>query len=401
MKKINYYFNSYYENYEIRKQFDNGRFLFIFPILFIISLTLTLSLFFLIIKLYVNLKLKSIKKKSNTASFIFSENQKSIHSIISQNGVSSDVFFISTDIVEPKIINARFITNKFIILNSISNSPLVLLTLLKSIGNIVLRNNLIRVYKLIGLKNIFNSIIENYNNVIQYNDHSPYNILLSDTCFNKNVKSFYFQHAPINEKFPSLHHDVNILFSQHSIDMYRNPSNKKIIPFFDIRFVLGQEYKVNGASFKNTILVCTNKLDDKTKIEGLLNELVKSFKVILRPHPSDDRKIKVPESVKTSPGSSIWEDLKKSDFMITNESAVVLEALYLDVKVYKYTNLSSNLDNYGFYKNGLITKEYSTIKDLIDGIFKKEISTNIDVLKYYIGEIDNIKGKMNLIKNEL
>ena len=77
--------------------------------------------------------------------------------------------------------------------------------------------------------------------VVQYNDHSPYNVLLNALAKRANVKSVYIQHAPVNENFPELYHDLNVLFSRHSIEKYRNGRNKEILPFFDLRFLFSKE----------------------------------------------------------------------------------------------------------------------------------------------------------------
>ncbi len=392
-------FKYYKENYSLRRKFDNGKGgIYWFPLL-IFSLILTLSGLFLLFKLILNLKIKKLSKPNELSAFIFSYNQSIIHHHLQNNGLQMPFVLLSNKSILNKNETKISLNNKLIYLAVCSETPILIISLFRALSDVVLFNNQIRLLKAIGLKPIFTLLLKDLKTVVQYNDHSPYNVLLESLAKRSNVKSVYIQHAPVNQNFPELYHDLNVLFSQHSIEKYRNTKNKEILTFFDLRFLNIENSKTES---KNTILICSNLLDDVQQIQTIVKKLAPDFDIILRPHPADSRKINFEfPNFKISKGKTIWEDLNRSEIILTNESAVPLEAIFSGKLVYKCSMLSDSIDNYGFLKNGLILDEFTNISDLLAAIKERKITYDSSKLEYYIGSINEVETKIKMLQSLL
>lgn len=248
-----------------------------------------------------------------------------------------------------------------------------------------LRFNVIKALKTIAISNLFEVIFKNncIKNVIQFNDHGPLNFDLYRQSKLHKAKSIYIQHAPVTKEFPALYHDVNILFSQDSLDKYCiEKSEIKVILNRDFRFP-----KVIKKKSKNPlkIVLCPNVLDIKGEVINTY-EVFKNagYYVLLRKHPADRRSF--PASFNLSDNIVIWDDLIDSQFVITNESAVTLEGLYINCLCYKYIGWSDSIDAYGFVSKGLIKEEIKDQNALLSAIQSKKITTDISKLTYFIGD---------------
>jgi CDP-glycerol glycerophosphotransferase (TagB/SpsB family) len=142
------------------------------------------------------------------------------------------------------------------------------------------------------------------------------------------------------------------------------------------------------------VLICTNLLDEPAKVMAFIDEISASYKIVLRLHPRDQRKEWSETTCTISTNPSIWDDLNESHIVITNESAVVLEAVYVDRLIYKAAFFSSSLDNYSFLKKGLLLREYSDIPSIIGAIEMKSIDYDKSKLKYFIGDVEGGKEKI-------
>lgn len=254
----------------------------------------------------------------------------------------------------------------------------------------ILRNrhmnfNAIKVFKTIALSNLFQMIFEKHTikNIIQFNDHGPLHFDLYRQAKLSNAKTFYIQHAPITKEFPPLYHDVNILFSQDSLDKYRKENDRiEVILNRDLRF----PKQLNILS-KNPlkVVLCPNILDSKAEIITTYNNLInEGYEVLLRKHPADRRQF--PQEFLLSYNDSIWADFADATYVVTNESAVTLEGLYSNCICYKTCSWSDSIDGYGFIEKGLILREIKTQGALIDSIKKNLVLTDSSKLSYFIGD---------------
>jgi len=254
----------------------------------------------------------------------------------------------------------------------------------------ILRNrhmnfNAVKVFKTIALSNLFQMIFEKHTikNVIQFNDHGPLHFDLYRQAKLSNAKTFYIQHAPITKEFPPLYHDVNILFSQDSLDKYKKENGSvEVVLNRDLRF----PKQLNILS-KNPlkVVLCPNILDSKAEIITTYNNLInEGYEVLLRKHPADRRQF--PQEFLLSSNDSIWADFADATYVVTNESAVTLEGLYSNCICYKTCCWSDSIDGYGFMEKGLILREIKTQGALIDSIKQNLILTDLTKLDYYIGD---------------
>ncbi len=379
-------FKYYQENYALRKQLDNRKGVYYWFPLFLTALIFTVSGLFLIFKIIFNSSFKNHFKENKTLTFIFSHNQSIVHNNIQTYGFEMPyVLFIKKSVLPYS--DGLYIGNKTILLAMLSEAPNLLIALFESLNNPVIFNNLIRTAKLIGLKPIFEKLVKGKVRVIQYNDHTPYNVLLNKISQENKIKTVYMQHAPVNNTFPDLYHDLNVLYSEHSVDQYRNSNNKEVFNLFDLRFLNSLNHTRNTEkSHQFTILICTNLFDDVQQILKLISLFNKEYAVILRPHPADNRNSFIEDSkISISRNNTIWHDLSRSDIVLTNESAVPLEAIYFN----------------NFIKKGLITKEYNDMNDLLTDIDNKFKPFDESKLKYFIGEFDKMKQKLIELEDKI
>lgn len=268
----------------------------------------------------------------------------------------------------------------------------------------VIRNNTFKVFKLSGYQFLFQELLRNSALVIKFNDHIYNSMMLFQQCESMNIKTVYIQHAPVSSRFPALHHDLNVLFSDDSREKYRNLTPPRdIFTFFDIRMREAEKYVKNRKEKSNSVLLAANILDDIKQIELLLVTLSSRYKVILRPHPRDNRDFKKFESktIQISIGRTIWEDLNETEMVICNESAVPLEALYYDRLLYKAAFLSKSTDAYGFLAKGLIKEEFYSIETLMDALASKRVSTDNNKLHFYIGNVADYEGATEKLRIQL
>jgi hypothetical protein len=94
--------------------------------------------------------------------------------------------------------------------------------------------------------------------------------------------------------------------------------------------------------------------------------------------------------------------LQENFYVITNESAVPLEAIYNGNLLYKAGFLSKKkLDNYGFLKKKLILVDHDNISSLMSSIKTKEIEFDKGKLDWFIGSTRNIEVVLSKTLNEI
>ena len=120
------------------------------------------------------------------------------------------------------------ISNKMLFGYSILLAPIIAWELLFKRQEKIIKLNDIRFIKLIALRYILYKDLLNSKVLIQYNDHTPYNVMLTNVAKNIGVKTVYIQHAPIGYH-PPLHNDFNILFSEDTLEKYEHIENRKIL----------------------------------------------------------------------------------------------------------------------------------------------------------------------------
>lgn len=273
------------------------------------------------------------------------------------------------------------------------NHPRTILQELSTQKDHLLKENWIRIIKLLWIKSVLIEILECSKSIkylINYNDHSPYNVMIHQIGKEYDITTIYIQHANVNNKFPALYHDINLLFNQKSLEIYKSNGriSGKVELIGDVR--LNQLKNLKRNIIRNRVLICPNKLDDiKDVIKFSRNLKHYGFDPVVRPHPRDKR-WKFVYSIKVSRNKSVKEDLLNINYLITNESAIIIESIFLKIHSYLYnfksvTNSPKIYDNYKFIRDGLVERKINTIDELVQLMKENKDLINYKMLKEYTG----------------
>lgn len=386
----------YYEkNYDFFSRFNSGGSKCIGKIIKIFFKALY------IIRVNEMLKPMMIKKTiqkivcGDIACFTHSTNNTLIYDLLYSEGLCFPIYNFNTQKKPARFKN--YFSTFYICCCAITQANLVYEIFKSNSENEIVYKNIFRILKLSGLSFIYDIILRNHRLIIHYNDHTPYSVLLYDMAKKRRVKTVYIQHAPVSNRFPPLYHDLNVLFSEDSRQKYMDPFNRtRTFILFDVRFLLWQPPDIKS----DTILICPNKMDNISTIQKLSNELNKTHSIILRPHPADKRNW-ASKAYTLSKNKTIREDIQSCKYFITNESSVILEAIYANRICYKCSFFSESIDNYSFIRLGLIENEVKDVKTLIKYINTDFISTNKSMLNYFIGDINNTKCKIDMLNCQI
>lgn len=290
--------------------------------------------------------------------------------------------------------SVRFYSRKKL-LAFLFNHPRAILQELTTQEDHLLKENWIRIIKLLWIKSVLIEILECSKSIkylINYNDHSPYNVMIHQIGKEYDITTIYIQHANVSKKFPPLYHDINLLFNQKSLDTYKAVGKvcNKVELIGDIRLKHLKEFKSNPMHKK--VLICPNKLDDVGDVIDFSKRMKKNgYKPIIRPHPSDKR-WRFIRKVDISRNRSVKEDLEEASFLVTNESAIIIEGIYVNLLSYLYQfknakNTPQVFDNYGFIQEGLIKKKLTNYEELLSLMKNKKDLVNIEFIDAYIGSL--------------
>lgn len=350
------------------------------------------------------IKFPIIHVNNEIIEIIFSKNQ--LKSSDSLALVNSKRIILGLDKINLAKNNDFLISNYKILFFSMIFSDQMYKTLKRVNNDPLLKKNNFRIIKILVIERIFKSLNhQKIKTVINYNDHSPYNVITFDFFKKLKKKIVYCQHAPVSNKFPKLYHDINLLFSNDSKDKYDyiSKTEKDVLIIGDIRFWDLPKINKTTSKIKETILICTNKLDCIDSIKECAEFFInQNFNVILRKHPADNSTIQLSDKITISSKSNIYDDLNLCDIVVTNESAVPLESIYFNKLTYIYRfnqkkGTALVFDNYSFMKIGLITIDFTSLSKLLLSIKKKEITFSKEKLDYFIGPVsekEKIKAKL-------
>ena len=340
------------------------------------------------------------------ACFIFSRNHHIVYEEFNKLNLEYPFFdfsFTKTYVNDAK--NKLHVPAYILFLAGLSNASRFVSAVDNNRDDVIQRKNRVKLFKLSGYEYIFNLIIPHVKVVIKYNDHIFNSTLLFECCRHHKAHTVYIQHAPVTSVMPPLHHDLNVLFSEDSRRKYKVLSaSKEVFEFVDVRLLRSREFKGQSKPKENHILLATNLLDDMELINDLVNKLRLSYTVYLRPHPRDKRSLKVwndYSNVHIRRNTSIWEDMNDCSVVICNQSGVPLEAIYYKRFIYKAAFLSDPLDAYSFLKNGLLTKEYYHVEQLLEAIRNKEVAFDEKKLPFYVGNLDNYQNRADELQSKI
>jgi hypothetical protein len=346
--------------------------------------------------LYLKYFIKKQIYSNSIVAFVFTEYDLKIATTLNSLGLSFQIvsFGKFTNDKSGKL----HLSDNMIFLASLADSKTTLLELESCINDEIVYRNKIRLIKLSGLLLLFKLLLKEKSILMNFNDHSVYDVCSHDYAKSLNLKTIYIQHAPVGYHFPALYHELNILFSNDSLEKYKRESESiNTFLLFDIRFyyAINELLEIPPIESKRTILICINDFDNftiVTKTAKLLFE--KGYKVIIRPHPRDTDKYTNCNYYSISKSNSIWHDLNRVNIVLTNESGVVLEAIFTKKLLYKCAFFSKSLDNYSFLKKKLLSHESNSIEDLLSDIETDLIVYDKELLPYFIGDFENLTIKI-------
>ena len=392
------YFKIYISIYGKSSNFNSGggKALYLLLMLFYKIVTLFKTFYFLIINY--------ILKSAPIIEVIFTKNQLTASKKLGLE--QSTKIFIGT--TKERLNNTHLlISDRTLFLESLIAADKVYQTLKKHKRYSFYWNNVNRLIKLKALKCYLNNSMIEPKTVINFNDHTPYNVFIYDYFKQMKSKLIYCQHATVSDKFPPLYHDLNLLYSEQSINSYMKAGSIKtsnILLIGDLRLWGWEQCKNSKISDKN-VLICSNKLDDNNDVIRIAKKLHRQgFVVKIRKHPSDKSYSFSKKQYVFSKNKSLRQDICDSDIIITNESAIPVEALFLNKAIYVYNfkskeNAWETYDNYHFIKYGLIEKKISSDEELVLLIKTGKKLWNREKLNYFVGPIEKkIKTKQKLLK---
>tara|TARA_B100000886_G_scaffold339003_1_gene303213 strand:+ start:542 stop:1720 length:1179 start_codon:yes stop_codon:yes gene_type:complete len=378
-------------NFEVAYKLRNKYFIF-FPIYFICLFSI--CLISNLTKLIFNSRLKI-----NTHLFItFTKNQLKVSNFLNKHNVDVHFNFKNLNIKSTKI----SLTQNLLFFGLINGMSLSLLFKILKIDNFkYFKINWFRICNLVFIDAVLKRLKIKEKLVIIANDHSIYNIFIINWCNINDIKTMYIQHAPVSEKFPPLRCDYNILFSKSSEHIYSkiSPITVNYEIYSDFRLINLLKLKSDGITNDNSILICTNELDEMDNVKNYVNFFNKiDYTVTIRKHPADRRDWTIVDTDLSQ--SSLYEDFKYNKIILCNETALFLEAAVCNKLIYK-CNFSLFFDNYGYLKDGLILKQYYTPDELYTDIKNKYISYDRNKLNFYTGDLLNHKAHISKINNFL
>lgn len=400
---INYAFEYFRERDELFNKHINKRNALNKTLFWLIGIVL----YFKFHKVLYKLSSKPKIRDKQLVFFVFTKNQQIVYEQIAQ--MIGDEHTLITNLKGVRDCkNSLYFSNKRLLLYALSSKHI------REVYHELSRNpwyekHTYKIIQILGLDYILRNRLGAEHVVVNLNDHSPLNVYLEIVSKRLKFTTTYIQHAPVSEKFPPLFHDHNILFSEISKQYYKfKRTDIKTYVACDIR-LLGKAKGIdNGIITSKSVLICSNLLDDIDTTVSLFKELIKiGYHVGIRLHPRDERRgweedVQVKNHLRL--GTTIWDDLYFHKIVITNESAVPLEAILNENLLYKASFLSKdNLvsDNYGFIKEGLITKDFHEINTLVKSIGLLEKTYNRDRLQKFVGNIDEAEVKYKAIFDEI
>lgn len=266
-----------------------------------------------------------------------------------------------------------------------------------------------RLWTTYGLYKIAGEMLDKYNVkvLILANDHNDINRCLIFNALEKGIKTVYVQHASVKKGFPRLDFTYSFLDGRESLEkyIYAGKPNGEVYLSGGVRFDFIYDKIVERSDNIKKIGVAINMLDDFKKVKDLCLFLKKEGydDLTLRPHPryqhlDTEWLIKNNISISNPKEESSYDFIAKIDFMISNESAIHLDASIMYCPTVLY-NMSDNvvLDDYNFVNNSLV-KLANTEEELLIFIKNREMAMPTkEVLQYYNASSNtHLEGKLGI-----
>lgn len=258
-----------------------------------------------------------------------------------------------------------------------------------------------------GLYEIAGEMLDKYKVkvLVLANDHNDINRCLIFNALERGIKTVYVQHASVKKGFPRLDFAYSFLDGKESLEKYFYAGRPKGEVYLSggVRFDFLYDKIVKRNYDVKKIGVAINMLDDFDKVKKLCLFLKNNNynDLILRPHPryqhlNTEWLIKNNIAISNPKEETSFDFISKIDFMISNESAIHLDASIMYCPTVLF-NISNNiiLDDYNFVKNNLV-KLANTEDELLKFIKNpREVMPTKETLQYYNASSNtHLEGKL-------
>ena len=258
-----------------------------------------------------------------------------------------------------------------------------------------------------GLYEIAGEMLDKYEVkvLVLANDHNDINRCLIFNALERGIKTVYVQHASVKKGFPRLDFTYSFLDGKESLEKYLYAGRPKGEVYLSggVRFDFLYDKIVKRNYDIKKIGVAINMLDDFEKVKKLCLFLKNNNynDLILRPHPryqhlNTEWLVKNNIAISNPKEESSFDFISKIDFMISNESAIHLDASIMYCPTVLF-NISNNiiLDDYNFVKNNLV-KLANTEDELLKFIKNpREVMPTKETLQYYNASSNtHLEGKL-------
>lgn len=319
-------------------------------------------------------RLKSIDVPGNFA-LIFTKNQKKIADYLSIPYVE----LISSHFYILKLISVKDCLNTFWFLSVHNEYSYLWLKIVRAYAE----NNYVE--RLIEDKNI--------SDVLLLNDHAVSARYIAYKLNAAGIKISYLQHANVTPSFPPL--DIwsrAFLFSKDALNIYESIGISRQVEIklgYDLRLLI---VNLEECKFFYDVVIFLNELDSLVKAKWLYRELSYKYKVAIKMHPADKRKLRGVQLV----DGNVLSVASQAKHCLVGGSSVLIECMSQNPNVVECSGLL-RLDDahtkgntqsvYSFKENGLIVKDIEKISDMF--VNDELLSTNCDYsrLKFYTGDI--------------
>lgn len=230
-------------------------------------------------------------------------------------------------------------------------------------------------------------------------DHRYEDLIFFHLAQQKNIPTFYLQHASVNENFPPLSMDYALLDGRDALEKYQGINAESPTEIFLIGVPKFDKFKkdINNKEKVQRIGYALNGLEKLENVVPTCAELRNYYpdiELVVRPHPmllnqAEFRTayLAVEKKLKELPGVSVsdsrkqgvFEYLKEIDLLIAGDSNIHLEATLLNVYCIYYSDTENHAirDWYGFIRNGLIDEARSV--DHLINLIKNVVSEKPNV----------------------
>ena len=218
--------------------------------------------------------------------------------------------------------------------------------------------------------------------VVVANDQYLRTRLVPYVCDFIGIKSVYIQHASVSLDFPRLIFNYALLEGRDSLDKYL-----KIGKIDSVVFLLGssKEPKSDEICTKDRVYnigICFGLIDDVSKVETLIQEVLKSYdcgNIFLRPHPRESRVAFVQNMLSKynigfsdSQNEETSKFFKKVECIIASESNIHLEAVLQNIYSIYYQLTENDRQKYDVYDflSAKLISDFTDINLLREILFK-------------------------------